>query len=110
MPKEIYKIDHILEICSHAVVRLPPYICHLNPVEFAWTKIKRNVCEDNITGDPSLQELLQVIKYAVALVTKEDWEGFSDNRNSWKAKRWVVPEVRDHIGINLNPGSDSDSD
>jgi hypothetical protein len=25
-------------------------------------------------------------------------------------KRWDVPEVRDHIGINVNPGSDSDSD
>jgi hypothetical protein len=36
------------------------------------------VYEDNIARDLSLQELLQVIKDAVALVTEEDWEGFLD--------------------------------
>jgi transposase len=51
-----------LEIYGHAVVRLPPDICHLNPVEFARGKIKRYVCEGNITRELSLQELLQVTK------------------------------------------------
>jgi hypothetical protein len=32
-PKEnIYKIDHILKKYGHTVVRLPPYMCDLNPI------------------------------------------------------------------------------
>jgi transposase len=51
-------------------------MCDLNPIELAWAKIKRIVCENNVTGELSLQNLLQMVKDAVALVTKEDWEGF----------------------------------
>jgi hypothetical protein len=75
-PKEkIYKIDHILKTYGHAVVRQPPYMCDLNPIELAWAKIERIVRENIVTGDLSLQKL-QVTKDTVALVTKEDWEGF----------------------------------
>jgi transposase len=47
-------------------------MCDLNPIELALAKIKRNVRENNVTRDLSLQKLLQVTKDSVALVTKED--------------------------------------
>jgi hypothetical protein len=51
-------------------------MCDLDRIELAWARIKRNICEDHIARDLSLQKLLQVTKGAVELVVKEDWEGF----------------------------------
>lgn len=71
-PKEkIYKSDHTLEKHCHTVVRLPP---HLNPIEPAWVKTKSTLCE-NLTEDLNLQKV-QAAKDAMALLTKESWEGF----------------------------------
>jgi hypothetical protein len=40
-PKEkIFKIDHVLSVHGHAVVRLPPYICDLSPIEVAWSYVR----------------------------------------------------------------------
>jgi hypothetical protein len=60
-------------------------MCDLNPIELARPKIKRIVREYNVTGDLSLQKLLQMTKDAVALVTEEDWEGFVDTQKQSKA-------------------------
>ncbi|XP_023724109.1 uncharacterized protein LOC111873546 [Cryptotermes secundus] len=40
-PKEkAFKIDSILSGHGHSVIRLPPYMSDLNPIELAWAKIK----------------------------------------------------------------------
>jgi hypothetical protein len=68
----------------------------------------------NVTGDLSLQKVLQVTKDAVALVTKEDWEGFCRHTETVESQYWerdgILPDVIDCIVINFNHGSDSDSD
>jgi hypothetical protein len=55
-----------------------------------------------------------VTKDAVALVTKEDWEGFCRHTETVESPYWerdgILPDVIDRIVINLNPGSDSGSD
>jgi hypothetical protein len=55
-----------------------------------------------------------VTKDAVALVTKEDWEGFSGHTETAEKQYWerdgIVPEVTDRIVINLSLGNDSDLD
>jgi hypothetical protein len=49
----------------------------------------------------------------VALVTKEDWEGFCRHTVTVESQYWerdgILPNVLDRIVINLNPGSDTDS-
>jgi adenosyl cobinamide kinase/adenosyl cobinamide phosphate guanylyltransferase len=47
--------------------------------------MKRIVCENNVTGDLNLQKLLQVMKDAVALVTKETGKGFVYTQKQLKA-------------------------
>jgi hypothetical protein len=39
--------------------------------------VKRLVRLNNITGDLSLQSLMDLTKSAIASVTKEDWAGYS---------------------------------
>jgi hypothetical protein len=55
-----------------------------------------------------------VTKDIVALVTKEDWEGFCRHTETVESQYWerdgILPDLIDRIVINLNPGSDSDSD
>jgi hypothetical protein len=72
------------------------------------------VRENNVTGDLSLQKLLQVTKDAVALVTKEDWVGFCRHTETVECqyceRDGIHPDVVDRIVNNLNPGSDSYSD
>jgi hypothetical protein len=69
---------------------------------------------ENVTGDLSLQKLLHVTKDEVALVTKEDWEGFCRHTETVESQYWerdgILPDVIDRTVINLNPGSDSYSD
>ena len=33
---------------GHEVVRLPPYHCELNPIELAWSQVKRFIKENNM--------------------------------------------------------------
>lgn len=45
-PQKQYQVDFILQEQNHTVLRLPPDICELNPIELAWAKLKREVREN----------------------------------------------------------------
>ncbi|PNF33229.1 hypothetical protein B7P43_G11383 [Cryptotermes secundus] len=76
-PKEkVFKINSILSGHGHSVIRLPLYMCDLDPIELAWAKIKWIVREHNETADLSLAKLLEVTNEAIQEVTADDWAGF----------------------------------
>lgn len=66
----------------------------------------------NDPEDVRLQKLLPLTKGEVALLTKEDWEGFCRHtetvENQYRERDGIFPEVIDRIVINLTPDSDSD--
>jgi hypothetical protein len=72
----MFKIDHLLNAHGHTVIRLPPYMCDLSPIELAWSKVKNYVRENNVTGDLSLKRLLDLTAEGIATVTAKDWEGY----------------------------------
>lgn len=39
--EKIYRADATLQAHGHIVLRLPPYMCDLNPIELAWAAVKR---------------------------------------------------------------------
>ncbi|KAJ4432283.1 hypothetical protein ANN_20901 [Periplaneta americana] len=113
-PKEkTYRIDNMLSGSGHVVIRLPPYMCDLNAIELAWSKIKRIVRDTNVTGDLSLTKLRETTKNAIQEVTRQDWTGFCHHVANLEAEYWekdgVVPDVIDQISINLNADSDSEA-
>jgi hypothetical protein len=60
-PKQrIFKIDQLLKIHGHTVVRLCQYICDLSPTELAWSMVKNCVHENNVTGHVSLKWLTKL--------------------------------------------------
>ena len=42
-----YAVDEMAKVAGHEVVRLPPYHCELNPIELAWSQVKRFIKENN---------------------------------------------------------------
>ena len=42
-----YAVDEMVKAAWHVVVRLPPYHCELNPIEFAWSQVKKYIKENN---------------------------------------------------------------
>lgn len=71
MPKNNYAADNILTEAGHTVLRLPIY-CGLSPMENIYGLIKKRVAE-NQAKDPQAQ-FDEIIKNAIASVTKLDWE------------------------------------
>lgn len=64
-PEKVYKIDSLLKGQGHTVLRLPPYMCDLNAIEFVWAKVKQHVRSKNTTGMPNF-----TIKKLVRFIVK----------------------------------------
>ena len=41
-PQKRYHLDLYAQHHGHWVLRLPPYHCHFNAIEMAWSEVKRN--------------------------------------------------------------------
>lgn len=114
-PKEkVYRIDMALKKHGHSVLRLPPYMCDLNPIELAWAKVKRLVKEKNVCGDLSLAKLENTTKDAINAVSRIDWEGFTNHTLKVEQTYWekdgLVEDAIDSFVIELGGIDSSDSE
>jgi transposase len=77
-PKQkTFRVDKLLESHGHSVVRLPPYMCELSPIELVWAKLKRHVRSRNTTGDTSTIRIEELVMEGLNVITATDWLGFS---------------------------------
>ncbi|XP_045455122.1 uncharacterized protein LOC123664648 [Melitaea cinxia] len=70
-PPKTYIVDELLKQHGHEVLRLPPYHCDLNPIEYIWNLTKQRVADKNI--DQSERQIETLTKEAIASITTEDW-------------------------------------
>ncbi|CAH2099013.1 unnamed protein product [Euphydryas editha] len=108
--EKTFKIDELLKCHGHDVLRLPPYMCDLNPIELAWAKVKRLVREHNTTSDLSLTRLKEITEKTIKQVTKEDWCGYDKHvlaleENYWKSDG-LMEDVVDSFIIEVGEESD----
>lgn len=109
-----YVIDHLAASKGHKVVRLPPYNCDLNAIEFAWAKLKQLFRERNITGDMSAAHLVNLAEASYQSITTEDWQGYCRKVQELEEDYWrrdgVMQIAIDNFVINAGPGSTTESD
>ena len=58
---------------GHAIARLPPYHCHLNPIELIWGQVKQEIRTYNSNGNQSMARVEQLTREAFARVTPLNW-------------------------------------
>lgn len=68
----VYEADQMLEAHGHKVVRLPPYHCELNAIEFMWSLAKRRVADKNVGQEAN--NIVNLTKEAFETITAEDWQ------------------------------------
>lgn len=67
-----YKVDFLLVEHGHTILRLPPYHPELNPIEYIWTIIKRQVASNNT--EMTMQRVQQLVEEQVGNITAEVWK------------------------------------
>ncbi|XP_029054109.2 probable inactive protein kinase DDB_G0270444 [Osmia bicornis bicornis] len=112
-----YRVDELFKRHGHNVLRLPPYMCELNPIELAWAKVKRIIRENN-TSTLTATELLKLTETAINDVTTEDWAGFCKHIKKIEdqyvqtdnAMETIMEEIADTHAINASSCSNESSD
>lgn len=108
-----YMADKIYKEAGHKVLRLPPYMCDLNPIEMIWAQIKTYVRQKNPSGDLSLTNLKRLTIEAIESVHKNDWKVRCEHIKALERKMYendrLVENVVDSIIIELGE-LDSDSE
>lgn len=109
-----FRVDQRRVEFEHTVLRLPPYMCDLFPIELAWKKMKHKVRGNNVTGDLSFQRLKELTEMALSSIAKEEWEGYCQHtlkvEIQYRVRHNTVLEVVDNLIISLGDEDDSDSD
>ncbi|GBM36876.1 hypothetical protein AVEN_82860-1 [Araneus ventricosus] len=113
-PKEVtYMIDSIIKGNGYKVLRLPPYHCDLNAIEYIWSTVKRQIKERNVTGDLSLETLENLLCQAMDGVTSQEWQAYCHHveklENTYWERDGILEELVDELVIQIN-SNDSDTD
>ena len=111
---KIYKIDEIIKVHGHDVLRLPPYMCELNPIELAWVKVKRKIREKNTTLTLSSSDLEIFIQQAIQEVTPVGWENFCVHVEKIEEEYWkkdgLLEDFMENLRLELESSESDDSD
>lgn len=108
-PQPEYAVDNYLNSLGHTVVRLPPYHCDLNPIEYIWSLVKRRVADRNVRQSP--KDIERITREAFETVTAEEWKQECRHVDKLRAEYWTrdgLLEEMDELIIHV--GSDSDTD
>ncbi|XP_034837857.2 uncharacterized protein [Maniola hyperantus] len=102
-----YITDNVLGDHGHEVVRLPPYNCDLNPIEYIWNLVKQRVSEKNV--DQLESEIESLTLEVLQSITADDWRKEINHVKKLEEEYWHRDRLIDE-SFNINTENDSDSD
>ena len=76
--QKIFAIDSIALENGHLVLRLPPYHCCLNAIEFVWRQLKSKVRRQNVYADQP-EKVLQLIKESCDEISGRHWANYVEH-------------------------------
>ena len=87
-PTPKYIVDEMAKAAGHEIVRLPPYHCELNPIELAWSQVKRYIKENNKLF--TLTAVKKLTFKGFDQVGAEDWKKLIEHvRRKFEDKYWA---------------------
>lgn len=113
-----YVIDEYVKTKNMTILRTPPYHCELNPIELAWSSVKRYVKSNNSTF--RLPDVKQLLEDGVNQCTPEMWNNFVEHTLKEEDRFWRVDltvddvmedeNINKHIMTITGDTTESDSD
>lgn len=109
-----YVIDEYVKTKNMTVLRTPPYHCEFNPIELAWSSVKRYVKTNNTTF--KLADVKKHLIDGVNQCTPEMWKNFVKHVIEVEDRFWNVDMTADDVMDDDNlhvmtiTGDTSDSD
>ncbi|KAL4112080.1 hypothetical protein QTP88_015928 [Uroleucon formosanum] len=109
-----YVVDEYVKTKNKTVLRTPPYHCEFNPIELAWSSVKRYVKTNNTTF--KLPDVRKLLIEGVNHCTPEMWKNFVQHVIKVEDRFWKVDLTIDDVMDNDNlhvmtiTGDTSDSD
>lgn len=107
-PPKKYLIDEIVRSHGHEVLRLPPYQCDLNPIEYIWNLMKQRVAENNVTQ--SEKEIEKLTRDALGSISADDWKREINHVDRLRQQYWENDRLQDLYTNELviSVGADTD--
>lgn len=104
-----YVIDEYVKEHNKIILRLPPYHCELNPIELAWSVVKKHVKMNNTTF--KLQDVHKLFRDGIDRCTPEMWKNFIQHVIKEENKFWelefVVDEIMENMDLTILTGETS---
>lgn len=109
--KQMYDIDQLAHSHGHKVLRLPPYHCHLNPIELIWSQVRYHVTQHNSNANQTMSRVEELSKQAFENITADNWRSCIGYTNQIETEYIRKDEAMNHLYEKfVTPLSDSDSD
>ena len=112
--EKTYQIDELIKLHGHKVLRLPPYMCVLNPIELAWAEVKQKIREKNTTSTLSIDDLEIFVRQVIQEVTPVGWENFCAHVEKIEQEFWkkdgLLEDVMDNLTMELQSSGSDDWD
>ena len=111
-PKEkTYPFDTMLAEHGFITLRLPPYHCDINAIEYVWAEVKRYIRNVNPLGDLNMEKLLKSIKNAIQSVSAIQWVKYCECvrklENMYRGKDLILDEICEPICFTVNDNESS---
>ena len=82
-------VDGMARADGHEVVHLPPYHCELNPIELAWSQVKRHIKDNNRLF--TLSAVKDLTHEGFQKVNSSLWKKLVEHvRREFESKYWVA--------------------
>ncbi|XP_050497365.1 uncharacterized protein LOC126878599 [Diabrotica virgifera virgifera] len=109
---KIFVLDQVIESYGHHVLRLPPYHCQFNPIEYIWGTAKQYY--DNHIGPNGYTDeaVWETWREALSIATPEVWRNCISKCEKLIGDWWIRENKINEISpiiITIN-GDDSDDD
>lgn len=110
--EKIYYVDELLKVEGHTVLRLPPYMYDLNPIELSWEKIENKIRQKDRAANVS-QDLKTTVIEAMNSITADDWKRFYSNvveiENEYSSTDEAMEVEMEKFIVNIADSESSDS-